>query len=76
MRPRIGRDGPQSRYTWTARSGPWSFAAARAAPMCAMTDEPPDPPSDDRRMTRIYVLVVAVEVVVVTALWSFSRYFG
>jgi len=44
--------------------------------MCAMTDEPPDPPSDDRRMTRIYVLVVAVEVVVVTALWSFSRYFG
>ena len=41
-----------------------------------MTNEPPDPPSDDRRMTRIYVLVVAVEVVVVTALWSFSRYFG
>jgi len=41
-----------------------------------MTDEPQDPQPDDRRMRRIYVLVVAVEVVVIAALWSFSRYFG
>jgi len=33
-------------------------------------------PSDDRRMRRIYVLVLAVEVVVSAALWGFSRYFS
>jgi len=41
-----------------------------------MTDAPPDPEPDDRRMHRIYALVLVVEVVVVAALWSFSRYFS
>ena len=41
-----------------------------------MTEEPHDPEPDDRRMRRIYVLVMVVEVVVVAALWSFSRYFA
>jgi hypothetical protein len=41
-----------------------------------VTEEPHDPEPDDRRMHRIYVLVLAVEVVVVIALWSFSQYFS
>ena len=41
-----------------------------------MTDEPHDQGADEGRMRRIYVLVLAVEVVVITALWSFSHYFG
>jgi len=41
-----------------------------------MTEDPHDPQPDDRRMRRIYALVLAVEVVVITALWGFSRYFS
>jgi len=35
-----------------------------------------EPEPDDHRMTRTYVLVLVVEVVVIAALWSFSRYFS
>ena len=31
---------------------------------------------DDRPMRRIYLAVVAVELVVLAGLWAFSRYFG
>jgi hypothetical protein len=41
-----------------------------------MTDVPHEPEPNDRRMKVIYVLVVAVEVAVITALWGFSRYFS
>lgn len=41
-----------------------------------MIDEPPDPEPDDRRMHRIYALVLVVEVAVIAALWGFSRYFS
>ena len=42
----------------------------------AMTDQPREPDADDRRMSRIYGLVLVVEVAVIAALWGFSRYFG
>jgi hypothetical protein len=42
----------------------------------AMTDGAHEPDADDRRMMRIYRLVLVVEVAVIAALWSFSHYFG
>lgn len=41
----------------------------------AMTDQPPEPDADDRRMSRIYGLVLMVEAIVVAALWGVSHYF-
>jgi hypothetical protein len=41
-----------------------------------MTDRAHEPDADDRRMTRIYGLVLVIEVAVIAALWSFSHYFG
>jgi hypothetical protein len=32
--------------------------------------------ADDRKMTPIYLRVIAVELVVLASLWLFSRYFG
>lgn len=37
---------------------------------------PAVPNSDERAMTRTYLLVFLVEAVVIVALWTFSRYFG
>jgi hypothetical protein len=41
-----------------------------------MTDKPDDLEPNDRRMRLTYALVVVVEVVVIAALWGFSRYFA
>jgi hypothetical protein len=40
------------------------------------TDQGTDDGAGGGRMTRIYVGVVALEVVVLLGLWMFQRYFG
>ena len=41
-----------------------------------MTGKPDDLEPNDRHMRLTYALVVVVEVVVIAALWGFSRYFA
>lgn len=41
-----------------------------------MTDVPHEPKPNNHRMAVTYVLVVVVEVVVIAALWGFSRSFS
>jgi len=41
-----------------------------------MSEHAPESRSFDGRMVRLYALVLIVEVAVISALWSFSRYFS
>jgi hypothetical protein len=41
-----------------------------------MTTEPVEPSDDIRRMAPVYVAVIVVEGLVLTALWVFQSYFG